>query len=265
MEKITTVTLRQMKERGEKIVMLTGYDFSMTKLLNEAGVEAILVGDSLGMVKLGYETTLPVTVDDIIYHCKAVKRGNSRSLIIADMPFMSYEAGVDEAIANAGKVIKEGGAEAVKIEGGREMAAKIQALVAAKIPVMGHIGLTPQSINQLGGYKVQGRSLDEARRLVDEARVLEAAGVFAIVLECIPAAVAVEITKAVSVPTIGIGAGGGCDGQILVTDDMLGLYGEFKPKFVKRYADLRSQIVEAIRLYRKEVKEAAFPSDEHTY
>lgn len=265
MNKITAVKLFEMKQKGEKISMLTGYDYGTVRILNEAGIDAILIGDSLGMVKLGYENTLPVTIDDILYHCKAVKRGNSNALLIADMPFMSYEGTVEEAIMNAGKLLKEGGVHAVKIEGGAEMAKKIEAIIAAKIPVMGHIGLMPQAVNRMGGYKVQGKDDAAAARMIEDAKILESSGVFSLVLECVPAALAKEITQSVSIPTIGIGAGNGCDGQILVTDDMLGLSADFKPKFVKRYANLQPQILEAFKQYIKEVKENKFPSEENTY
>ena len=265
MEKMTVTKLRAMKQKGEKIAMLTAYDFSTAKMLNEAGIDVILVGDSLGMVKLGYENTLPVTVEDIFYHCRAVKRGNSSALLVADMPFMSYEANKKDAVYNAGRMVKEGGAEAVKIEGGSEYFDTIKAIIKTKIPVMGHLGLTPQSINQLGGYKVQGREEKNAERILSEALELEKAGVFAIVLECIPDQLSEQITKSLSIPTIGIGAGLSCDGQVLVTDDMLGLFSEFKPKFVKRYADLRPQIIQALKTYRSEVKESKFPAEENTY
>ncbi len=263
--KVTTTRLREMKQRSEKIAVLTCYEYGMAKILNEAGMDVLLVGDSLGMVKLGYENTLPVTVDDIVYHCKAVRRGNSRALLIADMPFMSYEASETEAITNAGRIIKEGGAEAVKIEGGKEIASTVEALVCAKIPVMGHIGLTPQSINQLGGYKVQGKNEETAEKLVADAKFLEKAGVFALVLECIPSELAQEISAALAIPTIGIGAGPRCDGQVLVTDDILGLYGDRQPKFVKKYMNLRPQIIDAVKQYCSDVKKSEFPSKEHTY
>ncbi len=265
MNKVTTSTVREMKKNGEKIVMLTGYDCPMAKMLNDAGIDIILVGDSLGMVKLGFDSTLPVTLDDILYHCKSVRRGNTRAMHVADMPFMSYEVSVDEAIANAGKLIKLGGAEAVKIEGGTEIVGTVTALVNAKIPVMGHIGLTPQAINTLGGYRVQGKNAMAAQKLVDAAVALETAGIFALVLECVPEALAAEISQRLAIPVIGIGAGVGCDGQVLVTDDMLGLFAEFKPKFVKRYAELRPLILGALKQYTAEVKSKAFPGDENTY
>jgi 3-methyl-2-oxobutanoate hydroxymethyltransferase len=264
-EKITIITLQEMKRKGEKIAMLTGYDFGMARLLNEAGIDVILLGDTVGMVKLGYDSTLPVTMEDMLSHCKAVRRANTKALLVADMPFMSYEVTPAEAVANAGKLLKWGGAHAVKIEGGSEIVETVRAIVNAKVPVMGHLGLTPQAINQLGGYKVQGRNSAAADKLIASAKALEEAGVFALVLECIPDDLAREITSQLAIPTIGIGAGPHCDGQVLVSDDMLGLYSEFKPKFVKRYLDLRPQIVDAIRRYMHEVKEGKFPTDEQTY
>jgi 3-methyl-2-oxobutanoate hydroxymethyltransferase len=263
--KITTIRLLEMKKNGEKIAMLTGYDYGMAKLLNEAGIDVILVGDSMGMVKLGYDSTLPVTLEDILYHCKSVRRANTNALLVADMPFMSYEIKPEEAVANAGSLVKWGGVQAVKIEGGVEILPAIKAIIAAKMPVMGHLGLTPQAINQMGGYKVQGRSSEAAEKLLAAAKALEQAGVFSIVLECIPEGLAREITAALSIPTIGIGAGRYCDGQVLVLDDMLGLYSERNPRFVKLYLDLRPRILEALRQYRKEVKEGSFPAEEHSY
>ncbi|HBU69541.1 MAG TPA: 3-methyl-2-oxobutanoate hydroxymethyltransferase [Elusimicrobia bacterium] len=265
MKKITVLSFKEMKKRGEKITLLTCYDYSTARLLNEAGIDAVLVGDSLGMVKLGYENTLPVTIDDMVYHTKSVKRGNSTALLIADMPFMSYELSVREAISNAGRLLKEGGAEAVKVEGGKEMSSVIKALTDAKIPVMGHIGLTPQAVNKFGGYRVQGKNSRDASKLIADAKSLEKAGVFAIVLECIPSKLAARITRAVSVPTIGIGAGVFCGGQVLVTDDMLGLYSEIKPKFVKSYSNLRPRMLEAFAKYKDEVKDGKFPSKEYSY
>lgn len=264
-DKVTTVKLTEMKKQGEKIAMLTAYDFSMAQILNEAAIDVLLVGDSLGMVRLGYENTLPVTVDDIIYHCKTVRRGNSRALLVADMPFMSYEMHPEDAVANAGRLVKEGGAEAVKVEGGAEFTAAIRAIITAKIPVMGHIGLTPQSVNQIGGFKVQGRNNEAAAQLIETARSLESAGVFALVLECVPAVLAAEITRAVSIPTIGIGAGPHCDGQVLVIDDVLGMFTGFRPKFVKRYAELAAAIKAAAEQYRADVKAGTFPADEHSF
>jgi 3-methyl-2-oxobutanoate hydroxymethyltransferase len=264
-EKITISTLAAMKKDGRKITMLTAYDFGMARLLNEAGIDAILVGDSVGMVKLGYESTLPVTLDDIIYHCKTVRRANTAALLIADMTFMSYEVNRTDAVQNAGRLVKSAGAEAVKLEGGREIVETVRAIIAAKIPVMGHLGLTPQSVHRLGGYKVQGRTTVEAQKMIDDAKALEAAGVFSLVLECVPAALAAEITALLSIPVIGIGAGSQCDGQVLVTDDLLGLYAAFTPKFVKQYANLRPVILEALRQYCADVKAGRFPSDEQSY
>jgi 3-methyl-2-oxobutanoate hydroxymethyltransferase len=225
----------------------------------------LLVGDSVGMVLLGYENTLPVTVQEILHHTKAVKRGNSRSMIVADMPYLSYELDPKEAVRNAGLLVKEGGAEAVKLEGGIEVAGAIKEIVKANIPVMGHLGLTPQSVLRLGGYKVQGRRPQEAEKMLTDARVLEGAGVFAIVLECVPSELAEQITKKVSVPTIGIGAGPHCDGQVLVTEDMLGFSSGVSPKFVKRYAQLGRQAAEAVEAYCKEVRDGVFPARDHEY
>ena len=263
--KITTSILMDMKKAGDKIVMLTGYDYSMGKILDEAGVDVILVGDSLGNVKLGYENTLPVTVEDILYHTKSVKRCSPKALLAADMPFLSYEAKPGDAVLNAGRLIKDGGAQAVKLEGGREMLPAIKAILNAKIPVIGHLGLTPQAVHKFGGYKVQGKTGTAARNMIEDAKALEKAGVFMIVLECIPAELAKKITKAVSIPTIGIGAGPHCDGQVLVTDDLLGLYSDISPKFVKRYANLKKDIVKAVSDYRKDVKSSKFPSKEQSY
>jgi 3-methyl-2-oxobutanoate hydroxymethyltransferase len=267
-EKITTAKLVEMKQKGHRIAMLTCYNAPMAKLLNEAGVDVLLVGDSVGMVQLGYENTLPVTVGEMLHHVKAVKRGAGaagRAMVVADMPFLSYELDVKEAVRNAGLLVKEGGAEAVKLEGGIEVAGAIKEIVKANIPVMGHLGLTPQSVLRIGGYKVQGRRPQEAEKMLTDARVLEGAGIFALVLECIPSDLAEQITKKVSVPTIGIGAGSRCDGQVLVLDDMLGLPTGVLPKFVKRYADLGSLAAEAVEAYCKEVREGAFPSRDHEY
>lgn len=263
--KMTTSRLSAMKKAGEKIVMLTGYDYSMGKILDAAGIDVILVGDSLGMVKLGYRNTLPVTVDDMVYHTKAVKRADSKAFLAADMPFLSYEAKPADAVLNAGRLIKEGGAEAVKVEGGREMLAGIKAILAAKMPVIGHLGLTPQAVHKFGGYKVQGRTAADAGKMLKDAKALEQAGVFMIVLECIPEELAKKITKALSIPTIGIGAGKYCDGQVLVTDDLLGLYSDISPKFVKRYANLNKDITEAVKQYSKEVRKGSFPAKINSY
>lgn len=263
--KITISSLREKKKAGKKISALTAYDYFSARVLNEAGIDLVLVGDSLGMVILGYENTLPVTMDEMIHHTKAVSRGNSRCLLVADMPFLSYHVSPEEAIRNAGRFVQEASAQAVKLEGGKEMAALVSRMVAAGIPVLGHIGLTPQDILNLGGYKVQGRDQESSRRLVEDARALEAAGAFAVVLECVPSALAKEITAALSIPTIGIGAGPHCDGQILVTSDLLGMFDRFKPKFVKRFADLWGTTVKALREYKEEVEEGTFPGSDESY
>lgn len=249
----------------QKLACLTAYDYSTARMVDEAGLPLILVGDSLAMTMLGYETTLPVTVDQMLHHTAAVVRGVHSALVVADMPFMSYQASLEQALQNAGRFVKEAGADAVKIEGGAMRAPTAAALAENGIPVLGHIGLTPQSIRQMGGYRVQGRKPEEAERLLADARRLEEAGVFALVLECVPAALAAEITAAISVPTIGIGAGKGCDGQILVVHDMLGLYPDLTPKHAKRYADLGVEIRNAVTSYRTEVEQAIFPTDEHSY
>ncbi|MFA5138903.1 MAG: 3-methyl-2-oxobutanoate hydroxymethyltransferase [Elusimicrobiota bacterium] len=263
--KVTTTKLAEMKAKGRRIAALTAYDASTARLLNEAGVDVILVGDSVGNVKLGYENTLPVTVDEILHHLKAVRRGNSRALLVADMPYLSYELDIPSALRNAGRMVKEGGAEAVKVEGGKEVAPVIKELLRVNVPVMGHLGLTPQAVHRLGGYKVQGRDPAQAERIVTDARILEGAGAFAIVLECVPADLAEEITRKVGVPTIGIGAGAGCDGQILVVDDLLGLGERAAPRFVKQYAELRPLMLAAVRRYADEVRDEKFPGPEHTY
>lgn len=263
--KVTTTTLVQMKQKGHRIAMLTCYTAPMARLLNDAGVDVLLVGDSVGNVLLGYDNTLPVTVGEVLHHVKAVRRGNSRAMLVADMPFLSYETDPKEAVRNAGLLVKEGGAEAVKLEGGIEVSQAIKEIVRTNIPVMGHLGLTPQSVLRLGGYRVQGRRPQEAEKMMTDAKVLEGAGVFAIVLECVPSELAAEISKKVSVPTIGIGAGPNCDGQVLVTEDMLGLPGASNPKFVKRYADLKTEIDRAVAEYVKDVREGAFPAREHEY
>ncbi len=266
MEKpITTTDLRKMKRNGKKIVMLTAYDYPSAKLADQAGVDLILVGDSLGMVVLGYDTTLPVTVDDMVHHSKAVARGTQRAFIVTDMPFLSYHGSWDQTLQHAGRIIQEGNAKAVKLEGGREMAETITKLTQAGIPVMGHIGLTPQSVNQLGGFKVQGKDVTAAKKLIEDAKILEGAGCFSIVLECIPGSLAEIISKEVSIPIIGIGAGDHCDGQVLVYHDMLGYGGKHYPKFVKQYASIGSNIEDAILHYSKEVREGSFPKEEHTY
>lgn len=263
--KFTVTSFQNAKSKGEKISMLTAYDYTTAQLLDEAGVDSILVGDSLGMTMLGYETTLEVTMDDMIHHTKAVVRGTKNALVIGDMPFLSYHVSIEETIRNAGRFIKEAGAQAVKLEGGREMVDKIKALVAAKIPVIGHLGLTPQSVNMFGGFKVQGKGAEQAQEILDDARALEAAGVFAIVLECVPSALAKKITEAIGIPTIGIGAGADCDGQVLVIQDVLGMYTGLQPKFVKRYKETGEDIKEATRAYIKDIDSGAFPAKEHTF
>lgn len=261
----TTASFLKAKAESKKISMLTAYDYSTAKILDQAGVDALLVGDSLGMVMLGYENTLQVTVDDIIHHSRAVSRGVSRAMVVADMPFLSYHISIEETVRNAGRMIQEGLAHSVKLEGGREMANKVRAITEAQIPVMGHLGLTPQSINMFGGFKVQGKSEEQARKIIEDAKILEEAGVFSIVLECVPDKLAKIITENVNIPTIGIGAGKECDGQILVTQDMLGMYGNFAPKFVKKYADLSEGINKAVAEYIREMDEGLFPAPEHCF
>lgn len=263
--KNTSVTFKEAKAKGDKLTMLTAYDYSTAKLIDESGVNSILVGDSLGMVMLGYEDTLSVTVEDMIHHSAAVARGAKNALIITDMPFMSYQTSVYDAVVNAGRLVKEGHAQAVKLEGGLEVCEHIKAIVKASIPVCAHIGLTPQSINAFGGFKVQGKGEQAAQKLLDEARAVEEAGAFAVVLECVPAALAKKISDSISIPTIGIGAGNGCDGQVIVYQDMLSMFSDFKPKFVKQYAQIGDMMKNAFRAYIDEVKSGAFPSEEHTF
>jgi len=263
--KMTVPEVRSMKERGEKIVCLTAYDYCFARILDQSGVDLLLVGDSLGSVVQGHDSTLPVTVDDIIYHTRAVIRGRKRALVVSDMPFMTFQLGVDEAKRNAGRLIQEGGAESVKLEGGVTQAATIEALVKMGVPVMGHVGLTPQSVHQFGGYRIQGRGEADARNILDDALAVEQSGAFAVVLEGIPVQLAREITRRVSIPTIGIGAGMHCDGQILVVHDMLGLVDDFTPKFVKRYANLKDTIGGAVQSYMEEVRTEACPAEEHTF
>jgi len=263
--KNTVVTLQNAKDNGEKVTMLTAYDYSMAKLIDEAGVNMILVGDSLGMVVLGYEDTLSVTMEDMIHHTKAVARGASNAFVVADMPFMSYQTSIYDAVFNAGRLLKEGRAQAVKLEGGREVAGQIKAITKASIPVVAHLGLTPQSLNAFGGFKVQGKSEEAAKKLIEDALIVEEAGAAAVVLECVPAKLAKLITEKVKIPTIGIGAGADCNGQVLVYQDMLGMFGGFKPKFVKQYANIGEQMKEAFTNYINEIKEGVFPADEHTF
>jgi 3-methyl-2-oxobutanoate hydroxymethyltransferase len=263
--KNTVLTFKEAKNQGKKLSMLTAYDYSMAKIIDESGVDGILIGDSLGMVIKGEEDTLSVTMDEVIYHTKAVKKGAKNALIVSDMPFLSYHVSIEQAVLNAGRLIKEGGANAVKLEGGANVAAQIKAIVDAQIPVMGHLGLTPQSVNAFGGFKVQGKDESAAKKLIEDAVLLEKAGVFSIVLEGIPAKVAELITNSVSIPTIGIGAGKNCDGQILVYQDMLGMFNDFIPKFVKQYANIGEVMKEAISSYVSEVQDGIFPEEKHTF
>jgi 3-methyl-2-oxobutanoate hydroxymethyltransferase len=263
-KKITTQSFRHKKEIGEPIAVLTGYDYPMAVALDQSGIDAILVGDSLGMVVLGYENTLPVTMEEMLHHCRAVARGARAALLIGDMPFMSYQASREEAIRNAGRFLQQGGMEAVKLEGGRERLETIRVILAAGIPVMGHLGLTPQSINRLGGFHPQARDASRAERLLEDAIALEEVGCFSIVLESIPARLAETISKRLSIPTIGIGAGSSCDGQVLVTHDLLGLFERFTPKFVRKYTDLHSEMKKAFSGYIGDVKSRNFPAQENT-
>jgi 3-methyl-2-oxobutanoate hydroxymethyltransferase len=263
--RVTITEIKEMKQKKEKIPMLTAYDYVTAKMVDEAGVPLILVGDSLGMVMLGYESTIPVTMEEMIHHTKAVVRGAKKALIIGDMPFMSYHISVSDALHNAARFIQEGGAQAVKLEGGEVVAEKVRRLVDCGIPVMGHIGLTPQSIHQLGGFKVQGKAVGEAKKLLNDARILEEAGTFAIVLECTPAPLSKLITQKLAIPTIGIGAGPDCDGQVQVISDLLGLYTEFVPKHAKQYARLAGEIKAAVSSYISEVKSLSFPTMEQSY
>ena len=263
--RVTTTQIREMKKNGEKIAMVTAYDYPIAKLADEAGIPILLVGDSLGMVVLGYESTIPVTMEEMLHHTKAVVRGAKHALIIGDMPFMTYHISTEDAMRNAARFIQEGGAQAVKLEGGETVAEKVSRIVAAGIPVQGHIGLTPQSINQLGGFKVQGKTPEVAARLLNDAKALENAGVFSIVLECIPTPLAKLITERVSVPTIGIGAGKNCDGQVQVISDMLGLYTDFVPKHAKQYAKLNTSIASSLAQYIDEVKSGDFPTAKQSY
>jgi len=263
--RVTITDIKAMKRKNEKIPMLTAYDYVTARMVDEAGVPSILVGDSLGMVMLGYESTIPVTMEDMLHHTRAVARRARKALIIGDMPFMTYHASMADALHNAARFIQEAGAQAVKLEGGEVVAGTVRRLVECGIPVMGHIGLTPQSVNQLGGFKVQGKGLEEGRKLLNDARALEEAGAFAVVLECIPAPLSKLITQKVGIPTIGIGAGPDCDGQVQVISDLLGLYTEFVPKHARQYASLAGQIRSAVSSYVSDVKSVAFPTAEHSY
>jgi len=265
MARVTVSTLREKKQQGEKLVMLTAYDFPSAVLADEAGIEMILVGDSLGMAVLGYETTLPVTMEDMLYHTRMVSRGAKNSMVVGDMPFLSYHLTIEQGVANSGRFLQEAGAQAVKLEGGQEKIAVIQAIVSTGIPVVGHLGLTPQSVHQLGGYKVQGQGKEQAAKLLQDARLLEEAGICALVLECVPAALAKVISSSLAIPTIGIGAGPHCDGQVLVWHDLLGITQNMKPRFVKHYADLHTDILKALSGYREDVKQGSFPQAEHSF
>ncbi len=264
-EKITIPKIAEKKKKGEKITMLTAYDYPMARIIDQAEVDIILVGDSLANVILGYPNTLPVTMEEMLHHTRAVARGCQRALLVADMPYLSYHIDIKETIRNAGSFIKEGGAEAVKVEGGKKRAEVISRILDLEIPVMGHLGLTPQSIHQMGGYRLQGSTLDKSLTLVEEARLLEKTGVFSIVLEKIPEELAQIITQEVSIPTIGIGAGRFCDGQVLVVHDMLGFFEEFQPKFVRRYANLQQEIGNAVRQFFSDIREGKFPSEKESY
>ncbi len=263
--KNTVLTLQKQKKEGNKITMLTAYDYSTAKLVNDAGIEMILVGDSLGMTMLGYEDTLPVTMEDMIHHTRAVTRATSETFVVADMPFMSYQTSVYDAVYNAGRLIKEGGAQAVKLEGGAAVCEQIKAIVDASIPVCAHIGMTPQSVNTMGGFKVQGKNIDVAKKIVADAKKVEEAGAFMVVLECVPAKLAAYVTEQLSIPTIGIGAGAGCDGQVLVYQDMLNMFGGHQAKFVKHFAQIGEAMKEGFKAYAEEVKAGSFPAKEHTY
>jgi len=263
-KKVTTLTFRQKKERREPLTMLTAYDYPTALAVDEAGIDSILVGDSLAMVVLGYENTLPVTMEEMLHHARAVARGAKRALLIGDMPFMSYQISAEEAIRNAGRFLQQGGMDAVKLEGGRERVNAIRGIISAGIPVMGHLGLTPQSVHQLGGFRAQGKTASAAKHLLEDAHILEEAGVFSLVLESVPARLAEMISKQITIPTIGIGAGAGCDGQVLVTHDLLGLFDRFTPKFVKQYANLHTQMDMAFTEYIDDVETKRFPAQEHT-
>jgi len=265
MMRISIHQIKEMKQKGEKITMLTAYDYATARIIDEAGIPLILVGDSLGMVVLGYESTIPVTIEDMLHHTKAVVRGTKRTLVVGDMPFMTYHTSTAEAQRNAARFIQEAGAQAIKLEGGVTVAEKVSAIVGCGIPVMGHIGLTPQSINQLGGYKIQGRTEEAARRLLEDAKALEQAGAFAVVLETVPTPLAALISREIAIPTIGIGAGAGCDGQVQVVSDILGLFTDFVPKHAKQYAKLADTIRQAVTEYDREVKAGTFPGEKQSF
>jgi 3-methyl-2-oxobutanoate hydroxymethyltransferase len=264
-KKVTISDLMSKKEQGQRITMLTAYDYPTAQMVDQAGIETILVGDSLGMVVLGYSSTVPVSMEEMIHHAKAVARGTKYAFVIGDMPFMSYQTGIQKAIENAGRFMKEGGCDAVKLEGGSEAAPTVKAIVTAGVPVCGHIGLTPQTATQLSGFKVQGKDAESARTLINSAKDLEEAGAFMLVMECIPDVLAARITREIRIPTIGIGAGRDCDGQVLVYHDTVGLFDRFTPKFVKQYIKLGPMVIEALTEYKKEVEAGTFPGKEHTF
>ena len=263
--KTTVADFLSMKKNGEKITMVTAYDYLTAKLIDNSGINSILVGDSLGMVMLGYPDTVSVTMEDMLHHVKAVSRGTENALVICDMPFMSYQTSVYDAVVNAGRLMKEGRAGAVKLEGGKEYAEHVRAIVNASIPVCGHIGMTPQSVNAFGGFKVQGKTEEAARKLIEDAIALQEAGAFAVVIECVPHKLAEYISEILSIPTIGIGAGNGCSGQVLVYQDMLGMYSDFTPKFVKKFANVGDVMTDAFKSYSDEVKTGNFPTEEHSF
>jgi 3-methyl-2-oxobutanoate hydroxymethyltransferase len=263
--RVTINQIKEMKQKGEKIAMLTAYDYSTSKIIDEAGIPLILVGDSLGVVVLGYESTIPVTMEDMLHHTKAVVRGTQKSMVIGDMPFMTYQISVEDAMRNAARFIQEAGAQAIKLEGGVTVAEKVRRIVESGIPVMGHIGLTPQSINQLGGHKIQGKTPETAKKLLDDAISLQQAGAFGVVLETVPAALGTLVTQKLSIPTIGIGAGAGCDGQVQVINDMLGSFSDFVPKHAKQYAKLSDIIKQAVSDYQNEVKAGSFPTEKQSF
>jgi len=265
MKQKTVLDIQEMKQKGEKIAVLTAYDYCFSRLLDNVGIDVLLVGDSLGSVISGYANTLPVTMDEMIYHTRAVVRGTEKALVVTDMPFLSYQVSLQDARLNAGRLVKEGGAQAVKLEGGANRAATITTIVEMDIPVMAHIGLTPQSVHRMGGFKVQGKKIDQAKQLIADALAVEQAGAFAVVLEGVPMQLAKEISESLTIPTIGIGAGMHCDGQVLVLQDIMGVYDKYSPKFVKRFADISQQLKEGVGDYIKEVKEGTFPATEHSF
>lgn len=264
-KKLTVLDIITMKEKGEKITMLTAYDAGFARMIDTGGIDMILVGDSLGNVLLGYDSTVPVTMEEMLHHCRAVRRGVSRAILVGDMPFLSYQVSIPDTIANGGRFLKEAGCDAVKLEGGVEVCRSVEALARAGIPVVGHIGLTPQTASQLGGFKVQGRDLDSAHGLLESARALESAGVFAVVLECIPSELSQLISESISIPTIGIGAGNTCDGQVLVTYDMIGMFDKRVPSFVKQYVNLAPRIKDSVTAYIDEVRSGGYPDADHSF